>query len=227
MSFFDPLPEPPPPEPVAAAEPEPYVRPEWYGPPEAVIGGLVPVRGPLHVDDRLCLFVDRIVVYPIGLIVSLELFLAQENLGRHVVSPGFPWALVDRDEAQGPWGPRLHDLSMAIAPENYLRFGLRLIDGRTVVSGTWSDHEALLDRIGEKGPEEGELVMMGHGGSGGQRYFHHEFWLWPVSDSGPIELVVAWPALDIPETTLIIAAEALATGRAGITELWPSNNEER
>jgi hypothetical protein len=48
---------------------------------------------------------------------------------------------------------------------------------------------------------------------------------------GDLILVAAWPALGIAETQVVIAADLIAAGVAGIVELWlwepPADDEEQ
>ena len=67
MGFFE---QPPPAEP-----PEEPPQPEWIGPPEGTLGGVVPVQLALAATDRVLLAVTDVAVYPNG--VSLRGFLRQ------------------------------------------------------------------------------------------------------------------------------------------------------
>lgn len=102
MSFFDPLPEPEPYEEVP--------QPEWMGPPEGVLGGLLALQAVLARTDDVLLAVSHIAVYPNGLTIEMHGLL--------------------REEA----GRRRGLLSDEPDPDTALRFGVLLADGRRAAS---------------------------------------------------------------------------------------------
>jgi hypothetical protein len=61
VSFFEP---PPPPEPIT---PEQFEVPEWYGPPEGVLGGVVPLELLLARSEKAAVVIESATVYPTGL----------------------------------------------------------------------------------------------------------------------------------------------------------------
>jgi hypothetical protein len=62
VSFFEP--PPPPPEPII---PEEFEVPEWYGPPEGVLGGVVPLELLLARSDKAAVVIESATVYPAGM----------------------------------------------------------------------------------------------------------------------------------------------------------------
>ena len=61
MSFFEP---PLPPEPVT---PEQFEVPEWCGPPQGVLGGVVPLELLLARSEKTAVVIESATVYPTGL----------------------------------------------------------------------------------------------------------------------------------------------------------------
>jgi hypothetical protein len=61
VSFFEP---PPPPEPIT---PEEFEVPEWYGPPQGVLGGVVPLELLLARSDKAAVVIESATVYPTGM----------------------------------------------------------------------------------------------------------------------------------------------------------------
>lgn len=50
----------------------------------------------------------------------------------------------------------------------------------------------------------------------------HEYllWLWPLPPPAPIELVVAWPDLDLPEAGCTLDGAAIVAAAADAVELF-------
>jgi hypothetical protein len=74
-------------------------------------------------------------------------------------------------------------------------------------------------------------VLAPGGGGGSSTSQELTFWLSPLPPPGDLILVAAWPALGIAETQVVIAADLIAAGVAGIVELWlwepPADDDEQ
>ncbi len=97
-----------------------------------------------------------------------------------------------------------------------LRFGLRFADGRkaTNVGGpvAWDAGEP---------PADGALLV-GRGGSGGERRWDQRLWAWPLPPAGELLFACEWPAQEIALTTLALDAEAILSAAARACVLWPA-----
>jgi hypothetical protein len=67
MEFFDPPPPPPPPP----QQPRRYRMPEWLGPPENLVPGVVAVELLLVGTDRVCVWLGAIDAYPTGVMLEV------------------------------------------------------------------------------------------------------------------------------------------------------------
>jgi hypothetical protein len=78
----------------------------------------------------------------------------------------------------------------------------------------WRDRETV--------PTEPILTEHGGGGSGGHRTCTSErsLWLWPLPDGDAIDLVFAWPALDMPVTRHPIDVRGLHDAATTAIPYW-------
>jgi hypothetical protein len=186
MGFFDPI---PPAEPLVEQP-----QPEWSGPPEGVLGGVLALQLALARTDRVLLAATDIAVYPNGLEFSIR------GLLRDGPQPGEyrPFLLHEED------------------PRTMLRVGALYPDGRRASN---VGRAALPEGDGEPtGP-----ILWARGGGGGERSFNQGWWLWPLPPPGPLVLVVEWPAYEVPESRATIDAGLIEDARSRIQEVWPSS----
>jgi hypothetical protein len=96
-----------------------------------------------------------------------------------------------------------------------LRYGAVLSDGR---------HLADNDPFDDDDDVDGAAVLIrqgGSGGGGGSSYrYADEVWLHPLPPAGPLELVVRWPALQVPEHRITLPAGDLLHAAEQVTTLW-------
>ena len=210
MSFFEPLPEP---EPRASRREREaaWVAPEWQEPARGIVGADVRCAQTLFHDDRLCLRLDRVLAYPNGLTLDLELRVAKPPLvaGKEV-SVRHPWALVD-DRGRPDEIPSRAD--------DYMRFGVRLSDGRRVATGTFEQDRLRLSAVA--GGAADVVVLRYQGGTGSAWLHTARLWLWPLPPSGPVTLFLEWPSLQITERSFEIPGAALQEAAPQILDLWP------
>ena len=57
-------------------------------------------------------------------------------------------------------------------------------------------------------------------GGGSDREYSQEYWAWPLPGSGPLGLVVEWPAFDIGETTTSIDGSLLIAAAERAQPVW-------
>lgn len=183
---------PPPPR-----EPEPeYRQPEWLGPPENELGVPVPLRVVLARTDDVAVALLDVVAFSSGLEFAMEVRLREH------------------DELSDPFGMRLRHTrqGMSELPDEVLRFGFELSDGRRVTNlGHFPGFE---DR--PPGP-----VLMQRGGGGGGRSWSFRHWLWPLPPAGPLAVVTEWPAQGVGLTRIELDADPLLEAAAQSEVLWP------
>src|SRR4029453_7941109 len=174
MSFFQP---PAPPEgpwfqPVAVSPPT------WDSPPGNVLPGVVPLVVVVARTDRTVVAVSGLRAYPTGFGFTLHLRLRDRS---------------PREDQQFAsmfaYGLR----EAAPLPDELLRFGVQLADGR---KATNLDNPA--PRLGAGGgePDPPVLVEIGARGFGRSRW-DAEQWVWPLPPPGPFAFVCEWPGRGI------------------------------
>ncbi|MCP3992625.1 MAG: hypothetical protein GY724_26375 [Actinomycetia bacterium] len=215
MSFFDPINVAPRPDDADTAPEEPWVQPEWLGPSEKILGGVVPIRTSLFHNDRLAIWLDRILIYPTGLMVSLELYMPGNDIDGRKVSGAFPWALVDFED-----NPQMRR-EQSIASEDYFRFGIRYGDGRAAMTTTREEGENSYCRYLESPPDTDGLVIIPSYGSGGGGRCSISLWAWPGPNNESVELLAQWPAAHVPDVSVTVPADVITRGMSDIVDLWP------
>jgi hypothetical protein len=100
-----------------------------------------------------------------------------------------------------------------------LRAGVRLPDGSKVTTLAAPGFPE-----GDGNPPDGPVLRSDpSAGSGGPSHVVHEclLWLWPLPTPEPFELV-AWPALDLPETDCTLDGAAIVAAARDAIELFGS-----
>jgi hypothetical protein len=184
------------PEPPPPAAPPPRHRPAWAH-PEAVIPGSVPGELLLIRTAEVAVAIGSVRAYPNGFEFTVHVCLRYPDSAGHRRPDPFEWQLGGQ------------------ARDEVLRLGILYADGRR--TATTSRHRSSTD------PGDGEPVLQRRGGGGGDRAWHHDFWVHPLPPSGPVALFASWLAHDIPETMAELDGDAIraATGRA--VTLWPDD----
>jgi hypothetical protein len=212
VPFFDVPPCRPP-------EPPP---PPWAGPPNGVFGELAPVRAVLVRTDALVVVADHFVCYPSGFELRLAVRLRPDGTGG-----SHPGRLF-----MGPLGwPPLGE-----AADNGLRFGIAYADGRNATNlralphlggreqgdPASSDFVTVTETRPAGGMQEEPVppLLLPRGGSGGGDRWDQDYWVWGLPPSGPVGLVVEWPAEDIVETRVDVDGDAIVGAAAGAEVLW-------
>jgi hypothetical protein len=185
--FFD-VPAPPPPEPVEQR------RPEWFGPPDNVIGVTVPLGITLFRTDEQALAAPGATAYPNGIAFELALLL--------------------REEVKHPFEFHPFHVFHRGASDDALRLGVQFSDGRKATS-----LESPFVHQADERPTGPLLVP--HGGGGGGRRWDVSFWLWPLPPPGPLVLVCEWPARGIALTRVEVDNEQLLAAAGKAVPLWP------
>jgi len=148
-------------------------------------------------------------------------------VGAHAYTTGLRFDLVIRlrHEPRGPLAYRVFDLlgshPALDGSEERLLLGVEFADGRTVTNlrrPRFGGFSAEVD------PDELSLSPMGGGGGG--RSFDQSFWLTPLPPAGPLIVVCAWSAFDIPESRTELDGGAVVSAASEAAVLWPPSPPE-
>lgn len=160
--------------------------------PENEVPGTVPCGSFVTRTDEAAVAIVGLLAYSTGLRFTVEIRT------RHARN-------VD-DRAMFGYSGGLH------GPADGLLLGAQFADGRRGSTlgepGCWevSDSEPYLDQ--GDGSWDGRTATLG-------------YFLSPYPPPGDLLLVAAWPAADVPEARFVVPADALATARDQVGELWP------
>jgi hypothetical protein len=173
---------------------EAHRQPEWMGPPDNEVGEVVPVTVVLARTPNLALVVRSVTAFSTGFTLSLAI--------RRSVAP---------KEHVDPFG-RMYGGGHSA---HGLRFGVQFSDGS---KGTTYGHPG---RPGGSAGAPAGPVLSQRGGSGGDRTYDLEMWVWPLPPPGPLAFVVEWPAESIPLTRNEVAAQDVLAAASRVEQLWP------
>lgn len=194
MRFFDERKWEPPPE-----ESEPK-RPEWFGPPDEVLPGQSNLRATLARTDEAVLVVHRFGAYPNGFTFTLTARFRETGVADH-----FPWELESR------YGKRIEEL-----PDSFVRLGIMFSDG-----SSWSNLDPWEHHDWDKPPKQ--PFVAGHSGSGSDRSWEQDYWVWPLPPEGPLTFIVSWPSQGVEETSHEFDATELRQKAGEAETLWPNS----
>jgi hypothetical protein len=190
-------------DPAAAAE-----RP-WspaQGPPEDEVGAAVSVAAVVGRSQDAAVALSQATVYSEGM--TFHFVALARGLGLRQSSR----LLHDQqrfDEADEPG-------------DGFLRLGLELPDGRRVSNlGVRIGHGRYASL-----QEPARLVFFEHGGGGGsggggRLSLRPAFWLWPLPDTGAIQVFCEWPVVGISLSSLAVEVGPLLEARERVVPLWP------
>lgn len=202
MTFFPPDPEMPEPEEQESSQPS------WWQAPEEELPVLLPVSELLAVTEHVAIALIGVAVHREGVEFRIE-----RRLRRH----GLP--LADWNELCAQFMEHM-SFGGTVDPAGRLRFGAVLADGEKVVTDAFRFFGGG-DPMAE--PEGHVLSRREQGGGGGGSTYASadHLWLWPLPPAGPIELVLQWPALGIPETRTTVDVGAVSELAARVRPYWP------
>lgn len=182
-----------------------WEMPAWWGPRATMLAGLVADRRVLIRTDTLALVLDRIEVTDQGASLVLQ---------AHAHRPSG----MQRED----WWTQHERLDGHRSGDHRsgLRVGVRFSDGTQVTTLA-----APAFPEGDGDPPVGPILRLDESsGSGGPTHMLYEYllWLWPLPPPEPFELVVAWPALALPEARCTIDGEAIVAAVGDAMELFGS-----
>jgi hypothetical protein len=207
MEFFSSLPTRPEPDDDDDDPEIDHEPPAWYGPPSSVLGAPVGISGVVYRSEHLFVGLRYATVYPSGVSFGIRVALRRGDWPRE------RWEDLD--------GLIFGSARRRVRPsddDGDLMIGVELAGGTR--TSTTSNRRAWAPR--DQAPEAPVLTEHGGGGSGGSRYQHssRDLWLWPLPDGDTLDLVFAWPALDMPVTRYTIDAKQFRAAVASTAPYW-------
>jgi|tagenome__1003787_1003787.scaffolds.fasta_scaffold20186795_2 hypothetical protein len=185
----------------------PPAMPEWFGPPDDVLGGVVPQSAVLARTEHLFAGLTTLTAYPTGLLISLVLAARRQELPRE------RWEAVEA----AFWAEHGHRPGRPHAGDGVLRLGVELADGRR--TETQDPFPPAFDV-----PREPPVLVEHRGeGSGGSHRQDKQInlWLWPLPDGEAMTLVLQWPDLDLPLTFRRVELGPVREALARVEPYWP------
>ena len=204
--FFEP---PPPPEEPDEAD-RCHRRPEWFGPPEGTLPGIVPLELVLARSAKAAVYVTHLAAYPAGFRFELQMVSASEHDDE-----------LDLDPMMMFHHHRARRGRQAQLPPELLRVGVQFQDGRRATSTAGPPHQ--FDP--HKPPTE--PVMNEEGGGGGGGSWQQLYWVWPLPPPGPLQLVCEWPAAGIPVTRKEVDGQLILNAASRANAIFPEAHSSR
>ena len=203
MSFFEDLPQAP--EPSEDDEIE-HAMPEWFGPPQQVMGAIVPLAQVVLRTEHVFIGLRSLTAHRSGLSIDVALAVRRAGMTRG------RW----REVEDAAWGHH-HRPGASAAGAGGLRWGVELADGRRT---------STLNRVDwrpEVVPSPPVLVDNDGSGSGGSRMIERSsaLWLWPMPEGDAVSLVVQWPDLEVPVTTCRLDLGPVRAAVEHVVAFWP------
>ena len=180
--------------------------PPWFGPPEDELGAVVPLALIVGRSDKGVVALRLATVYSTGVTFS---FVA---LARGISSKQSTRLIQDQ-----------HGFDADEPSDYFLRIGFELPDGNRVSNlgvrrghGGWpSIHEE------PTGPVFRHHDGGGSSGGGGRVSTSPSFWLWPLPESGTIQVFCEWPIPEISLSSIELDVAPLAAAKERVVPLWP------
>jgi hypothetical protein len=169
-------------------------------PPENEIPVAVPISTLLARTDDIAIALIDVQAHTVGLRFDLAVRLRHEPRGsmRHK-----SYAMLN------------HYAGGEDADQQFL-LGVEFADGRTVTN---FGHPGFGATPPDEDPEKPSLSPMGGGGGG--RSYDQSYWLTPLPPAGPLVVVCAWSAFDLPESRTVVDGAAIAEAGSRAVVLWP------
>jgi hypothetical protein len=160
---------------------------------------------------------------PISALLARTDDVAVALIGGHAYTSGFSFtvAVRFRQEPRGTMAQKSHAILSGYPAEDgdeLLLLGLEFADGRTATN---LQHPGFGFGFAPGFGDRDRPVLTPMGGGGGGRSFDQSFWVAPLPPAGPLSVVCAWTAVDIPETTHTLDGTAIAEAGSRAVTLWP------
>lgn len=190
------------PTPPGRDEPQPFEVPEWFWPPEHVIGAGVALDPVVIAGERVAIALSAVRAFPAGLLVDVTLVARDQRPGKDwhgSLLPRRPPAAPLEANALG-WG---FDLGAIGQAGNDAHVGRPTLVDEEVDSSVPPDHPVLTPR-------------QGSGGVGGAMV---TCWLWPLPNE-VFQFVVEWPAEGIRLTHRSIDVALVSDAAHRAVTIW-------
>jgi len=122
-----------------------------------------------------------------------------------------------RQPGQAPTAPSMLGMGRT-GGDDALWVGVKLADGRKATNAGGRPPSVEL-------PEDA-VTLSRTGGQSSGNSASLSYFLTPAPPPGPVTLILAWPAFDIEESTLVIPADELAAAATRRVTLWPEQPED-
>jgi hypothetical protein len=186
VSFFEAPPPPP--------EPAPHVRTPWDGPPNNVLGIVVPLNILLAQSPTAAVTLGSITAYPDGFEFDYLIRSTAEELGQSLAEH-----LHRRRSGTG-------------LPDDLFRFGVEFADGTRLTS--------LGSRMPWEAGDTSKPAMVPRGGGGSYERWLGNWWVTPLPSTGLLAFVCEWPAAGISLTRVEIDSDPIREAATRATTLW-------
>ena len=175
-------------------------RQPWYQPPQDELPALYAISELIASTDRVAIALVGARAYSDGVEFIIERRLRRGDI------PFAQWQQV-HTEFVGHWPGTSWD--------DQLQWGLVLSDGQRL-------HLDPLNFPLAETPTGHVLSRTGGSGGGGSTHYSVSdgLWLWPLPTEGPIELVMQWPAYNIPETHIALDSTPIRQLATRTRPLW-------
>ncbi len=191
MGFFEIPPRPD--DELAPPEEEELPEPRW-------LGGALPLEDLIAVSEQAAVGVRGIVAYRDGFRLELLAWLRQPPPRRRRRWMPGSHIVVDSHHHAGLWQE-----DGTVSP-SFVRFGIQFADGGRVTN--------VDDALGWPDATEPMHGLESRGGSSSDDQADQEYWVWPVPETGDLDLVCEWPAYGIPESRLTVNGDDLRAAAA-------------
>jgi hypothetical protein len=173
------------------------VLPDWYGPPDGLVPGVLALELFLVSTDDLAVWLGAGYVYPTGVAFDFEFY------GRAPIRG-------EGDEGDGAW-----------------RLGVRLADGRVAQATSFGgafgkgpdvDRASAADFTTSPPPER--VMLLRRGGSGTGSRWTQRYWLWPLPPPEQLTITCRWPAVGLSLASATIDVAELQGAATRSEQLW-------
>jgi hypothetical protein len=185
-------------------EPDEFVPPAWFAPPQMELGESVPVALVVSRSERAVVALRQVIAYSTG--VHLEFVALARGPSQREANNLF------HDQ---------HRMAGEEPPAELLRIGVELSDGARI-SNLGSPHHRFWQP--DRTPHGPLLVPYGGGGGSagsGRVSLTPGHWLWPLLPLGPLRVFTEWPALGVELSSVDLDATPILEAAKRSQKLWP------
>jgi hypothetical protein len=154
----------------------------------------------VHHSDGVVVQLEHLRVYPNGFTINLFI-LTNPHLGRGRAGYTLLGGAAGLDLGQ-----------------RFPRIGVRFADGRT--AGREAPFGGHLDAAKDDDGIPTEPILTMSGGGGGSNSHHFGVWVFPLPPDGPLEVYVSLPAVDGPESKVVLDGAAVRSAAERARVIW-------